>query len=937
MSYSFKNTCIACSLNYFTILYLHVYNTNPCIFPDNTFFPLLFALLLDHLGEPIDLDLNADHDTTGKTDDIEQTVQLRPKAPSKPPRTFVSTDLDNPNCRIDLGEYQKEIDVPESQGFQGGTVKKSESGLNAFNLPYDGNDERVLVESPSSKRKQSSKKSKKKSKPKHPPKEHVYAVIDKKSKRRKNHGSRNQKKENIYEEIGMTARAGEPPPELPSSPPPSLLRQLSIIGVPVPESSNPQTNEKVDEIVPKKQVKKLDPSMMLFQSSTEDEVIPELLKPLPEKVKRHETTEKPTEVPYDGIEKIENVSKDMPTKSNVDPTRSEKLSDNLSDSLQKSHPPKPETLSSNNFPSNSAERQSPPKKLTSSLDVSASKSKKVEVLPEKVTETDVITVLKQEAKEEVISSEPELKIESPELKGTENERSLDSGIGLDEVNVNQNKKVDHIDSMEQKTDEKSVDSPQPPNVEETSVIQPTSVISKNPLAIKSKPKIEPKRVKQDPSSFDTSESFNKLQPVKVEDKLKKSKPVIPEGGDTLKNPLVRKSYPKPEPKNKPDPPSLDVIETSKKIKVATIETAIPETIPVSQPENVAIKNSLAKTSKPKTVDKISIDENKSDISKEVQPKNIANASISKEEKPLVHLDIKISTGTSISNVDKTSPKTSLNPLARKSKKVAAPVEAADIAIIPSSEKLLPKDNLPIFRMAPASTAAKVPGTRSAATAAKTNTEDTRLSREPSLNQIEPDKNHPEDDDDLDLTLFSKYLPKAKKKTPTVKQDKLSKGLTRAEEQALDEAQKAKEAETLQAQKLEEQRLTMQKEARLQRRAEDQARLAKTRQLQIEKDLKAQAKKVSDNAPRPSTEDLRAQLKLMTNKSDFRQKRVDDLQIDDDDDLLPGSRNRNRNRKSESSTSSSTSSSSSSSSGSEAEIGLVTESAMINKGMCMLTN
>ena len=252
-------------------------------------------------------------------------------------------------------------------------------------------------------------------------------------------------------------------------------------------------------------------------------------------------------------------------------------------------------------------------------------------------------------------------------------------------------------------------------------------------------------------------------------------------------------------------------------------------------------------------------------------------------------------------------------------------------------------------MAPASTAAKVPGTRSAATAAKSNaTEDKRLSREPSLNQIEPDKNRPEnDDDDLDLTLFSKYLPKAKKKTtPTVKkgQDKLSKGLTRAEEQALDEAQKAKEAieaETLKAQKLEEQRLTMEKEARLQRRAEDQARLAKTRQLQIEKDLKAQAKKVSDNAPRPTTEDLRAQLKLMTNKSDFRQKRVDDLQIDDDDDLLPrtGSRNRN-NRKSESSTTSSTSTSStssSSSSESEAEIGLVTESAMINKGMCMLTN
>merc|ERR1712051_239454 len=116
-------------------------------------------------GEPIDLDLIRDGNTTGKTDDNEQIVQLRPKAPSKPPRTFVSTDLDNPNSRIDLGEYQqKEIDVPESQGFQGGAVKKSESGSNAFNLPYDGNDERMLVENP-----RKSKKSKKKSKSKHSP------------------------------------------------------------------------------------------------------------------------------------------------------------------------------------------------------------------------------------------------------------------------------------------------------------------------------------------------------------------------------------------------------------------------------------------------------------------------------------------------------------------------------------------------------------------------------------------------------------------------------------------------------------------------------------------------------------------------------------------------------------------------------------------------
>ena len=98
-------------------------------------------------------------------------------------------------------------------------------------------------------------------------------------------------------------------------------------------------------------------------------------------------------------------------------------------------------------------------------------------------------------------------------------------------------------------------------------------------------------------------------------------------------------------------------------------------------------------------------------------------------------------------------------------------------------------------------------------------------------------------------------------------------------------------------------------------------------MQIEKDLKAQAKKVSDNAPRPTTEDLRAQLKMMANQSDFRQKRVDDLQIDEDDDLLPRSKSRT----------SSTTSSSDSSSDSEAEIGLVTESANINKGMCLLAN
>ena len=197
----------------------------------------------------------------------------------------------------------------------------------------------------------------------------------------------------------------------------------------------------------------------------------------------------------------------------------------------------------------------------------------------------------------------------------------------------------------------------------------------------------------------------------------------------------------------------------------------------------------------------------------------------------------------------------------------------------------------------------------------------KLDREPSLN-FEPEKNHQNDDenDDLDLTLFSKYLPRRVTKKKIVPERQ--KGLTPAEEEALNEAQKAKEAEKLHAQKLEEQKLLEIKNARIQRKAEEEARLAKTRQLQIEKDLKAQAKKVAENTPRPTTEDLRAQLKMMTKSSDFAQKRVDDLEIDEDDDLLPRTRNRT------------STSSDSTSEDSEAEIGLVTESTKINKGMCM---
>ena len=77
----------------------------------------------------------------------------------------------------------------------------------------------------------------------------------------------------------------------------------------------------------------------------------------------------------------------------------------------------------------------------------------------------------------------------------------------------------------------------------------------------------------------------------------------------------------------------------------------------------------------------------------------------------------------------------------------------------------------------------------------------KLDREPSINP-EPEtdlRNHDDENDDLDLRLFSKYLPRRVTKKKIVPERQ--KGLTPAEEEALNEAQKAKEAENMRTERV----------------------------------------------------------------------------------------------------------------------------------------
>jgi hypothetical protein len=127
----------------------------------------------------------------------------------------------------------------------------------------------------------------------------------------------------------------------------------------------------------------------------------------------------------------------------------------------------------------------------------------------------------------------------------------------------------------------------------------------------------------------------------------------------------------------------------------------------------------------------------------------------------------------------------------------------------------------------------------------------------------------------------------KKNSPKKKSQQIESGkLTEEEEGILIQAEKDKADEAERVKQVELDKQEKQKQARLARKSEEEARLAKTKELKIEKNLKAKATTEALEAERPTTEDLRAQLKAMTKNSIVQTRVVDDLVIDEDDDLLP---------------------------------------------------
>ena len=219
------------------------------------------------------------------------------------------------------------------------------------------------------------------------------------------------------------------------------------------------------------------------------------------------------------------------------------------------------------------------------------------------------------------------------------------------------------------------------------------------------------------------------------------------------------------------------------------------------------------------------------------------------------------------------------------------------------------DDLPNFRMAPVSTA-KVPGIQKP--------------EQNSSNNFSHQNSKIEDDEDIkiDLRLFAKPSKPQKPKIPQ--------GLTKDEERILEQAEKNKLENEQRLKEAEQEKSQKLNELRIQRKSEENARLAKTRELKIEKDLKAKAQKLTENAPPKTTEDLRAQLKQMTANSILNRKVVDDLVIEEDDDLLP------IKRKNKTSTSSLSSDTSTSSSNDQGLVKAAAESLLPNKGMlyCM---
>ena len=362
-------------------------------------------------------------------------------------------------------------------------------------------------------------------------------------------------------------------------------------------------------------------------------------------------------------------------------------------------------------------------------------------------------------------------------------------------------------------------------------------------------------------------------------------------------PVAEVSKPSPDPE--PSPRSV-VNETPKEVSARTkprrtlpkIHSLSVEKMLMEQNPEPKVEKEVEPKSKPESNTESKMESNmesntdaKTESTNSKQPKDLPKVELSREIKGR-------------------SAETSRNPLARRAQNQNKSVKKLD----PNS-LIKTSDDLPNFRMAPASTA-NVPGTR------------TKESKPPELSHENSKVEEIETDDiEIDLRLFAKPKIVQKKKPQQI----LAHGLTKEEEKFLEEAQKAKLAEEQKLKEKEIEKLNKQKELRLQRKAEEESRLAKTRELKIEKDLKAKAKKEMENSVRPTTEDLRAQLKQMTANSVINKKVVDDLVIEENDDLLPNSKRKISSSSISSSTSSTTSTSNE---------GLVKE-PLPNKGMFYL--
>ena len=772
----------------------------------------------------------------------DQTVQLRPKAPSKPPRTYASIEID-PNSRFE----EETADVQESEGGTGIT-KKGESGVNALDIQNDGNDERVLK-----KHKKSKKKKKGKSKDPDSP-EHVYAVIDKKKKQKKDSMKENDGldvQENIYEEISDVKSR-------------EFKTNISIIGEPEScdtlEDSGPilddnsvgnASNEKSDLKIPsvrerRKKVAVVDETKdnkisksreYNNQVNVENNIQTDVEKDLPKAKQR--TKVKRT------LSKLDPSSLIDPIKTNVLTERNE---------VEEFKP-------TENVPTESS--------ILKEVEKDDLKSKKIKT--RKPKKSDI--------------SEIQRKAEASQLN--EEKTDVKSTLASHDLEVNGGRSSQSMASLALNQESKNLQVQEPKTDEMTQKV--------TPIQIEKSSNVENEAEKQPLIQDISNVPKNESSVDQNNTELRENRSLKPLEESSAPNPIKTTDK-----KKSLNPLSKRAIDKQKKVEPVESIKSLPDT-------NANTMNPLAKKSIEKQK-KVQQAESNSVNNKDMNP--LAKRAVNKEK-----VDDQDESKIIIKE---------MNPLAKKSIAKQKKIEK-DPEIPQNNVKEM--NQLPNFRMAPLSTA-NVPGTR---ISQNFNSDATHMNEE-QLND-----NFDDDDLDLNFNIFSKNKPKpVPKKRPVKKVDKIPKGLTSEEEKALEEAQKAREAEIELAKQLEAEKIQKQKEALSKRKAEEDARLAMTRQLKIEKDLKAQAKKKADEAPRPTTENLRAQLKMMSNKSAVKHRIVDDLQIEDDDDLLPRSHARSRSASETSTSSSSTSNSSKPSSESKTEdFGLVkAPEANINKGMCM---